>query len=61
MWQSKKQKLVAKSSVEVEYKEMTKVICKLLYIKNLMQDLYIIKQVKPMKLYCDNKTLYDIA
>lgn len=30
MWQSKKQKLVARSSVEVEYKGMTKVICKLL-------------------------------
>lgn len=56
----KKHEAVARSSAETEYKGMTKAICKLLWIRNLMQDLHI-KQVSPMKLYCDNKTTCYIA
>ena len=48
------------SNVEAEYKGMAKAICELLWIRNLMQDLHI-KQVSPMKLYCDNKAARDIA
>ena len=59
-WQSKKYKVVARSSAEAEYRGMTKAICKLLWIRNLMQDLHI-KQVSPMKLCCDNKAACDIA
>jgi hypothetical protein len=59
-WRSKKQEVVARSSAEAEYRGMAKAICELLWIRNLMQDLHI-KQVSPMKLYCDNKAACDIA
>ena len=38
---------------------MAKAICELLWIRNLLQDLHM-KQVNPMKLYCDNKAECDI-
>ena len=59
-WQSKKHEVVARSSAEAEYRGMTKVICELLWIRNIMQDLHI-KQINPMKLYCDNKVACNIA
>lgn len=59
-WRSKKQEVVARSSDEAEYRGMAKAICELLWIRNLMQDLHI-KQVSPMKLYCDNKASCDTA
>uniref|UniRef100_A0A2N9IBP1 Integrase catalytic domain-containing protein n=1 Tax=Fagus sylvatica TaxID=28930 RepID=A0A2N9IBP1_FAGSY len=59
-WRSKKQEVVARSSAEAEYRGMAKAICEMLWIRNLMQDLHI-KQVSPMKLYCDNKAACDIA
>jgi hypothetical protein len=59
-WRSKKQEVVVRSSVESEYKGMAKAICEMLWIRNLMQNLHI-KQVSPMKLYCDNKAACDIA
>uniref|UniRef100_A0A2N9EG31 Integrase catalytic domain-containing protein n=1 Tax=Fagus sylvatica TaxID=28930 RepID=A0A2N9EG31_FAGSY len=59
-WRSKKLEVVARSSAEAEYKGMAKAICEMLWIRNLMQDLHI-KQVSPMKLYCDNKAACDIA
>ena len=34
-WRSKKQGIIARSSVEVEYRYMAKGICELLWIKNL--------------------------
>ena len=59
-WRSKKQEVVARSSAEAKYRGMAKAICELLWIRNLMQDLHI-KQVSPIKLYCDNKAACDIA
>eukprot|EP00253_Pinus_taeda_P025708 PITA_25708 len=56
----KKQEVVARSSAETEYRGMAKAICELLWIRNLLQDLHM-KQVGPMKLYCDNKAACDIA
>nr|CAN66039.1 hypothetical protein VITISV_035755 [Vitis vinifera] len=53
-------KVVARSNAEAEYKGMAKAICELLWIRNLVKDLHI-KQVSPMKLYCDNKAACDIA
>ena len=35
-------------------------MCELLWIRILLQDLHI-EQTNPIKLYCDNKTAYDIA
>ncbi|KAL0451457.1 UNVERIFIED_CONTAM: Retrovirus-related Pol polyprotein from transposon RE2 [Sesamum latifolium] len=59
-WRSKKQEVVARSSVEAEYRGMTKAICELLWIRNLMQDLNI-KQDNLMRLYCDNRAACNIA
>eukprot|EP00253_Pinus_taeda_P025042 PITA_25042 len=58
--QSKIQEVVARSSAKAEYRGMAKAICELLWIKNLLRDLHM-KQVGPMKLYCDNKAACDIA
>jgi len=59
-WRSKKQKVVARSSAEAEYRGMAKAICELLWIRNLMQEL-LVEQTKAMKLYCDSKAACDIA
>lgn len=59
IWRSKKQKIVARSSADVKYKELAKAICELLWIKNLLQDLHV-KQASPMKLYFDNKAACDL-
>nr|XP_011465868.1 PREDICTED: putative disease resistance RPP13-like protein 3 [Fragaria vesca subsp. vesca] len=59
-WKSKKQKVVARSSVEAEYRGMAHGVCELLWLKNVLQDL----GVKPkcaMQLYCDNKAAIDIS
>lgn len=55
IWKSKKQKVVAQSSVEVEYRGMAHGVCELLWLKNLLRDLgFKLKSI--MQLYCDNKT-----
>jgi len=59
-WRSKKQGVVARSSVEVEYRGMIKGVCELLWIKNLLQELKI-SPTFPMKLYCDSKVTCDIT
>ena len=59
-WKSKKQKVVARSSAEAEYRGMAHGVCELLWLKNVLQDL----GVKPkcaMQLYCDNKAAIDIS
>ena len=38
-WKSKKQDVVARSSVEAEYRAMTLVICELIWLKHLFQEL----------------------
>ncbi|KAM1462583.1 hypothetical protein ACFXTO_047598 [Malus domestica] len=59
-WRSKKQNVVALSSAEAEYKGMALGICEILWLKLLLQDLGI-KIDQPMKLFCDNKVVRDIA
>jgi hypothetical protein len=59
-WQSKKQGVVTRSNAEAKYKGMTKGVCELLWIKNLLQELKI-SPTFPMKLYCDSKVACDIA
>jgi len=48
-WQSKKQEVVARSSAEAEYRGMAKGVCKLLWIKHLLQELKI-SSTFPMKI-----------
>jgi hypothetical protein len=59
-WRSKKQKVVARSSAEAEYRGMAHGVCELLWIKNVMKDLGF-KFEKPMDLYCDNTAAVEIA
>ncbi|XP_040366874.1 secreted RxLR effector protein 161-like, partial [Rosa chinensis] len=59
-WKSKKQKVVARSSAEAEYRGMAHGVCELLWLRNLLRDLgFILKN--SMQLYCDNKAAIDIS
>lgn len=59
-WRSKKQNVVARSSVEAEYRAMANGVCEILGIQRILEEL---KQPveSPMKLYCDNKAAISIA
>ncbi|WMV55474.1 hypothetical protein MTR67_048859, partial [Solanum verrucosum] len=57
---SKKQKVVARSSAEAEFRGMTDGLCELLWIKRVLQDLGI-ECSRPISLLCDNKTTIQIA
>jgi hypothetical protein len=59
-WRSRKQKVVARSSAEAEFRGMAQGICELLWIKSVLKDLEI-KYTNPIKLYCDNKAAIQIA
>ena len=59
-WKSKKQKVVARSSVEAEFRGMAHGVCELLWIRNILRDLGI-EYATPMNLYCDNKAAIQIA
>lgn len=52
-WKSKKQSVVSKSSVEVEFRAMTQGICELLWLKIILEDLKI-RWDERMKHYCEN-------
>ena len=59
-WRSKKQKFIACSSVEAEFRGMTLGICEELWVRLLLMDLgYLPRQ--PIRLYCNNKATCDIA
>ena len=59
-WRSKKQNVVASSSVEAEFRGMTLGICEALWLRLLLMDLgYLPRQL--IRLYCDNKASCDIA
>ena len=59
-WKSKKQSVVARSSVEAEFRFMVNGICELLWIKRVLKELK--QEIKlPMKLFCDNKAVISIA
>ena len=59
-WKSKKQKVVARSSIEPEFRGMAHGVCELLWIRNILRDLGI-EYATPMNLYCDNKATIQIA
>ena len=59
-WRSKKQKVVARSSAEAEYRSMAHGVCELLWVKNLLKDLGF-RPKHAMHLHCDNKAAIDIA
>ncbi|XP_028074529.1 uncharacterized protein LOC114276892 [Camellia sinensis] len=57
-WRSKKQSVVARSSVE--YRAMAHGICELMWLKILLVDLGLLSD-GPLQLYCDNKAAINIA
>ncbi|PON32618.1 hypothetical protein PanWU01x14_359870 [Parasponia andersonii] len=57
---SKKQNLVVRSSAESEFKTMAQGVCDLLWSKIILDDLKV-KYEGPMNLYCDNKSVINIA
>ncbi|PRQ17544.1 putative RNA-directed DNA polymerase [Rosa chinensis] len=59
-WKSKKQKVVARSSAEAEYRGMAHGVCELLWLRNLLHDLGF-KLRSTMQLYCDNRAAIDIS
>ena len=52
--------MVARSSVEAEFRAMTQGVCELLWLKIILEDLRI-KWERPMRLFCDNKSAINIA
>ena len=59
-WRSKKQNVLARSSAESEFRYMATGICKLLWLKIILDDLKI-KWERPMSLYYDNKSAISFA
>ncbi|RVW17806.1 Retrovirus-related Pol polyprotein from transposon RE1 [Vitis vinifera] len=59
-WKSKKQDVVARSSVEAEYRAMTLTTCELIWLKHLLRELRFGKD-EQMKLICDNQAALHIA
>ncbi|TYK09875.1 protein-tyrosine-phosphatase PTP1-like isoform X4 [Cucumis melo var. makuwa] len=59
-WRSKKQSVVARSSVEAEYQAMSLGICEQIWLKKVLSDLYQECET-PLKLFCNNKIAISIA
>ena len=59
-WRSKKQKMVARSSAEVDIRGMSHSVCELLWLKKLLRDIGF-KSKGAMKLQCDNNAAIEIA
>ena len=59
-WKSKKQDVLAKSSVEAKYQAMALATCELIWLKHLLQELRFGKD-EQMKLICDNQAALHIS
>ena len=59
-WCSKKQNVVARTSVEAEFRSVAHGICEVLWIKRILDELKVASQ-SPIKAYCDNKAAISIA
>ena len=59
-WRSKKQKVVARSSAEAEFRGMAHGVCEMLWIRNVLKELGF-KLKQPMDLHCDNTSAIEIA
>lgn len=59
-WRSKKQKVVALSSAEAEFRGMAKGLCELLWLKRLLTEVGF-PPGSAMNLFCDNKAAIDIS
>ncbi|XP_019256318.1 PREDICTED: uncharacterized protein LOC109234708, partial [Nicotiana attenuata] len=59
-WKSMKQNVVARSSVEAEYRAMAMATCELIWIKQLLKELKF-GEISHMGLVCDNQAALHIA
>ncbi|RDX93144.1 Copia protein, partial [Mucuna pruriens] len=59
-WRSKTQNVVARSSVEAEFRAMAHGICEGLWMKIILDDLKV-KYERPIKLFCDNNSTISIV
>ena len=59
-WKSKKQKVVALSSAEAEFRGIAKGIIEVLWIRKLLDELNF-QQKEACNLYCDNKVAISIS
>jgi len=59
-WKTKKQKTVAKSSAEAEYRSMSTTASELVWLTHLMDDFHIPVHY-PITMHCDNKAAQHIA
>jgi hypothetical protein len=59
-WKSKKQNIVARPSVEAEYRAMASTVSELTWIKQVLIDLNI-KVTEPMKIFYDNQSASHIV
>jgi hypothetical protein len=59
-WRSKKQNVVASSTIEAEYRAMAHGVSEGLWLRRLLLELGLFED-KPIMLYCDNKTAINIA
>ena len=59
-YKSKKQNVVARTTIEVEYRATTSLTSELIWVKQFLQELNI-WEIQIMKMYCDNQVTLDIA
>jgi len=59
-WRTKKQKVVALSSAEAEFRGMAKGLCELLWLRRLLTNIGFTPSFE-MNLFCDNKAAIDIS
>lgn len=59
-WRSKQQNVVARSSVEVEFRAIAQGICEVIWFRKTMEELRTTKTL-PIKLYSDSKATISIA
>jgi hypothetical protein len=59
-WKSKKQKVVALSSAEAEFRGMAEGLCELLWLKRLLTEIGFAPNSE-MNLFCDKKAAIDIS
>jgi len=59
-WRSKKQSVVSRSTVEAECRAMAQGVCEILWVRNLLSKLKVMRRGSS-RLHCDNKSALNIA